>query len=80
MYLVAMDSNGTLRTIENDGKWRTIVWDGEWPVLTNAAIVPEDAVIMAEMLPPDTIDSYVAGRYLLPIVAIDNHGEFDTRD
>ena len=61
MFIVAMLSDGTLVTIDNFGQWIPLEWIvGEGWDLTNVAAVPEGAIILAEMLPADTIDAYLA--------------------
>lgn len=61
MFLVVMLSDGSLVTIGTDGSWMPIKWDVTGGVdTTNVAAVPDNAVIMQEMLPTDTIDAYLA--------------------
>ena len=61
MFLVVMLSDGSLVTIGTNGQWVPIKWDATGgPDTTNVAAVPDNAVIMADMLPADTIDSYLA--------------------
>ena len=61
MFLIVMLTDGSLVTIGTDGQWRPVVWDLTGGVnMPWAANVPINAVIMAEMLPPDTIDAYLA--------------------
>ena len=72
MILVVMHADGTLSTIDTTGQWRPIVWAGEdLPVVPWAESVPQDAVIMQDMLPFDTIDAYLADRNTLtPVVTV----------
>ena len=61
MFLVVMLADGSLVTIHNSGKWVPIVWDlTGGPVTTDIAAVPNDAVIMDDMLPAGYIDAYLA--------------------
>lgn len=74
MFLVVMLADGSLVTMNNYGQWVPIVWDlTGGPVTTDIASVPQNAVIMEDMLPADTIDSYLADVTTgLPIVEITN--------
>jgi len=61
MFIVVMDIFGTLRTIDTNGVWREVRWNlTGGPAMPWAANVPLDAIILAEMLPPGTIDAYLA--------------------
>lgn len=71
MFLVVMLADGSLVTIGTNGSWVPIMWDSQGgPITTNIAAVPDNAVIMVDMLPIGTIDSYLAdvttGLPLLP--------------